>query len=313
MLRVAVLAASFLAATGLPALADPWTFTDGSGKTVALDDAPTRIIASQDAAAALIPLGIRPVGIYAYGPVAQAKALQGLDLSGIEILSEVWGEVDIEKAAALEPDLVIDEYWPVSNEWGGGNDLVATFAPLAPMTGVTVGESTASLIADYESLAAGLGAAPSEAAVADKAAFEASRAAFVAATEAKPNLTALAVSTRADAMYVATPVGSTELSDFVAWGLDIVPPEKIDARGYFEALSWENVDKYQVDLIIVDNRSASYLETALAQPTWTTLKAAEAGSVAEWPAYWLRNYRAYAVELDKLTAAINAADENLTE
>ena len=32
-----------------------------------------------------------------------------------------------------------------------------------------------------------------------------------------------------------------------------------------------------------------------------------------WPAFWLRNYHAYSTELDKLTAAVNAADENLTE
>ena len=56
--------------------AEPWTYTDGSGQTVTLDAAPQRIIASQDAAAGLIPLGIRPVGIYADGPIADAKALQ---------------------------------------------------------------------------------------------------------------------------------------------------------------------------------------------------------------------------------------------
>ena len=53
------------------------------------------------------------------------------------------------------------------------------------------------------------------------------------------------------------------------------------------------------------------METALAQPTWTLMKAAEAGQVTDWPAFWLRNYGAYASELDKLTAAIKAADENI--
>ena len=66
-------------------------------------------------------------------------------------------------------------------------------------------------------------------------------------------------------------------------------------------------------MILVDNRQASTIETAKAQPTWTLMKAAEAGAVTDWPAFWLRNYKAYAGELDKLTAAINAADENLTQ
>jgi iron complex transport system substrate-binding protein len=103
------------------------------------------------------------------------------------------------------------------------------------------------------------------------------------------------------------------LTDFRNWGLDVITPDNIDEHGYFENLSWENADKYQTDLILVDNRSAATMETALAQPTWTTMKAAAAGAVTDWPAYWLRNYGAYAAELDKLTAAINAADENLTD
>src|SRR3546814_20111793 len=75
---------------------------------------PAGILASQYPAAGLIPLGISPVGIYADSPVADAKALQGLDLTGIESIGQSWGEIDIEKAAALEPDLIVAEYWPVS-------------------------------------------------------------------------------------------------------------------------------------------------------------------------------------------------------
>ncbi len=54
------------------------------------------------------------------------------------------------------------------------------------------------------------------------------------------------------------------------------------------------------------------METALAQPTWTLMRAAAEGQVAEWPAFWLRNYAAYAGALEKLTAAIAAADPDLT-
>jgi len=69
------------------AFAQAWSYVDGSGATVTLDHVPTRIIASQDAAAGLIPLGIRPVGIYADSAIADAKALEGLDLTGIEIIN----------------------------------------------------------------------------------------------------------------------------------------------------------------------------------------------------------------------------------
>mgnify|MGYP001172753604 CR=1 FL=1 len=318
MHKPALLAALVAGATlALPAtaLAQAWTYTGGSGETVSLDAVPTRIIASADAAAGLIPLGIRPVGIYADSPVAESKPLQGLDLAGIEIVGEAWGEIDIEKVAALEPDIVIAEYWPLDGSWSGGPNVTGPDSPLlalAPVTGPAVGDSILTLIEDYEELAESLGAdlsAPDVAA--DKAAFAAARARFEAAVAAKPDLTVLAVWAGDDALYVAVPAGASELMDFQRWGLDIITPEGADGSGYWETLSWENADKYQPDLILVDDRAASTLETALAQPTWTTIKAAKAGAVADWPAFWLRNYRAYAGALDKLTAAVEAADENL--
>lgn len=300
-----------LAAT--PTVAAEWSYTDGSGQTVTLDQTPTRIIASQDAAAGLIPLGIRPVGIYADSPISEAKALEGLDLSGIEIIGETWGEVNIEKAAALKPDLIVGEWWPLESVWSGGGDLNTAIKAIAPLTGPTQGASILTLIEDYETLAASLGADLSVPSVAaDKAAFEASLAKFKAAVAAKPNLTVLPVWAGTDALYVAATEGSSELMDFANWGLKLISPEVADDRGYWETLSWEQADKYQPDLVIVDNRSATTIDTARAQPMWTSIKAAEANQVADWPAFWLRNYRAYAGALDKLTAAIEAADENLS-
>jgi iron complex transport system substrate-binding protein len=301
--------ATFMLALPGAVFAQAWTYTDGSGTTVTLDHVPTRIIASQDAAAGLIPLGIRPVGIYADSAIADAKALEGLDLTGIEIIGEAWGEVSIEKAAALKPDLIVGEWWPLDATWSGGADVVNALKPLAPITGPKQGASIVTLIEDYEKLAASLGAdlsAPQVAA--DKAAFEASRDKFKAAVAAKPDLSALAVWAGTDALYVAATAGSSELMDFASWGLKLIDPPVADDRGYWETLSWEQADKYQPDLVLVDNRSKTTIETAKAQATWTTLRAAAAGQVTDWPAFWLRNYAAYARELDKLTAAVDAAD-----
>jgi iron complex transport system substrate-binding protein len=312
MFRIPALVLAILSATALPVLAQGWSYTGGDGQTVTLDAAPVRIIASQDAAAGLIPLGIRPVGIYADSAVADAKALQGLDLTGIEIIGQAWGEVDIEKAAALEPDLIVAEFWPLETTWSGGDDVVTALSPLAPITGPEQGASILTLIEDYEALAASLGSDLSSPEIAaDKATFETALADFQAAVAAKPDLTALAVWAGEDALYVAATAGSSELMDFASWGLKLIDPEVANDRGYWETLSWEQADKYQPDLILVDNRSAATMETAVAQPTWTLMKAAEAGQVADWPAFWLRNYAAYARELGKLTAAINAADAHL--
>nr|WP_314260324.1 ABC transporter substrate-binding protein [uncultured Devosia sp.] len=300
-----------------PALAhaESWTYSDASGQTVTLDAVPQRIIMHQDAAAGLIPLGIRPVGIFADSAITEAKALEGLDLSGIEIVGQTWGEVDIEKVAALQPDLIIGEWWDRSGDWSGG-EVVAQLTEVAPITGPAAADSIVGMIEDYEELAASLGADLSEPSIAEaKATFETSLEAFKAAVAAKPNLVAEAVYTGDDALYVADPAGAAELLDLQGWGLNIVAPESVDVAGnnYFETVSWENADKYPADLIMVDNRSPATLQIALAQPMWTTMPAAAAGAVTDWPAFWLRNYAAYAGALDKLTAAINAADENLIE
>lgn len=311
MFRAATLALSLLVSTAIPAFA--WTYTGGDGEVVTLDETPVRIIASQDAAAGLIPLGIRPIAIYADSAIAEVKPLQGLDLTGIEIIGQAWEEVDLEKAAALQPDLVIAEYWPLDDMWSGGPGVYEALSQLAPITGPKQDDSILTLIEDYEALAESLGADLTKPEIASaKATFETALSAFKAATEAKPDLTALAVWAGPDALYVAAVAGSSELVDFASWGLNIIDPEIADDRGYWETLSWEVVDKYQPDLIMVDNRSDETMKTALAQPTWTLMKAAEAGQVTDWPAYWLRNYAAYARELDKLTAAINAADADLT-
>lgn len=309
MLLKALAFAAFTMALPATAFAAEWTYTDGSGATVTLDHVPTRIIASQDAAAGLIPLGIRPVGIYADSAIVDAKALEGLDLTGIEIIGEAWGEVSVEKAAALKPDLIVAEWWPLDAVWSGGADVNAALKPLAPITGPIQGASIVTLIEDYEKLAASLGAdltVPQVAA--DKAAFEAARDKFKASVAAKPDISALAVWAGTDALYVAATAGSSELMDFASWGLKLIDPAIADDRGYWETLSWEQADKYQPDLILVDNRSKTTIETAKGQATWTTLRAAAAGQVSDWPAFWLRNYAAYARELDKLSAAIDAAD-----
>ncbi|WEK06406.1 MAG: ABC transporter substrate-binding protein [Candidatus Devosia phytovorans] len=295
------------------AQAEPWSYTDATGQTVTLDAIPQRIIMHQDAAAGLIPLGIRPVGIYADGAISEVKALEGLDLSGIEIVGQSWSEVDIEKVAALQPDLIIAEWWDRNADWSGG-EIATQMAEIAPVTGPAAGDSIIAMIEDYEALAVSLGADLTEPSIAEaKAAFATSLAAFKAATGAKPGLIAEAVYTGADAIYVADPAGAAELLDLQSWGLDIVTPSGVDAAGnnYFETVSWENADKYPADLIMVDNRLSSTLELALMQPTWETLPAVAAGAVTEWPAFWLRNYAAYAGALDKLTDAVNAADEDL--
>jgi iron complex transport system substrate-binding protein len=313
MLKPLLTAAVAVLFTAVPALAE-WTYTDGGGEVVTLAEAPKRIAAHANVAAGLIPLGIRPIAIYADGPVKDDPSLRGLDLTGIEIVGEAWGEIDIEKLAAAQPDIIIAEYWPLEKAYsglepgGGANgELVEQIAPVA---GPIQGNSTEALIKDYEALATLLGANLSDPQIAaDKARFETAKAAFQATVAAKTGLNVLAVWAGTDALYVAAAAGSAELSDFQSWGLDIIVPAVADDRGYWETVSWETVDKYQPDLVLVDDRAGPATRaTAESQPTWTTIRAAAKGQVGDWPAFWMRNYKVYAEQIDKLIATIAATD-----
>jgi len=304
--------------TGGSGSSGAWTFEDGSGEVVELDEAPERIIAHGHAAAALMSFGIRPVGIYADTPVEEDPGLKDLDLSGIEILGETWGEIDVEEAAELSPDLIVADWWPLDEAHSGTEEGVKEsskkIAELAPMVGSTQGKSVVSLIEGYEELAESLGAdLGAEDVVEQKARFEDAVAAFEEATTDKPDLTALAVSPTNDLLYVAVPKHAPELLDFRRWGLDVTVPNNPD-KGfpYWENLSWENADKYQPDLLLIDDRGyPGNLRQAEKQPTWDSIKAAAAGSEVSWPGYWVHTYSAYADQLERLTAAIERADPDI--
>lgn len=316
-------AALILAACGAESTADeategPWEFTDGSGDTVELDATPSRIIAHGHAAAALISFGIRPVGIYADTPAEDDPGLEGLDLEGIEILGETWGEIDVERAAELNPDLIVADWWPVEDAYSGTEEGVKEaskrIADLAPMVGSAQGDSVVDLIEGYEDLAESLGAdLEAEQVTTAKRRFEEAVAAFEEATAAKPDLTALAVSPTTDLLYAAVPEHAPELLDFQRWGLDVIVPDDPDEGfPYWENLSWENADKYQPDLLLVDDRSyPGNLRQAEKQPTWDSIEAAAAESTVPWPAYWLHTYADYAEQLEALTAAIEGTDPDI--
>jgi iron complex transport system substrate-binding protein len=306
---------------GTPAAEDgPWQFTDGSGAVVKADKTPTRIIAHAGEAAALMSFGIKPVGIYSDEPVKTDPNLKDLDLSGIEILGEEWGKIDVEKAAGLRPDLIVADWWPAEKAHSGMEEGVdeksKKIGELAPVVGITQGKSILQLAEGYEDLAESLGADVDAPAIAEnKKKFEDAVTRFKDTVAAKPDLSAAAVSPADDLLYVANPEYAPELLDFQQWGLKVLNPDSPDPGfPYWENVSWENADKYQPDLILFDGRS--YTATANAewgkkQPTWFAIKAAKAGAVVSWPAYWLHTYRHFAVELDKLTEAIKTADPAL--
>ncbi len=301
-----------------PAATGAFSYTDGSGKTVELDEKPTRIIAHAYSAAALMEFGITPIAVYADMPIKDDVGLRNVDFTGVEILGEEWGKIDVEKAATLNPDLIVGDWWPVEEGYSGMEDGVEAkskkIAELAPVVGPAQGDSIVTLIEGYQELAAALGAdVETGEAAAARERFETARAAFEEATAAKPDLTALAISPYGDSYAVAVPEHAPELLDLREWGLDVIVPAKPDPEfPYWQTLSFENADTYQPDLLLFDDRNyPGNLEVLEKQPIAKNIAAFAAGAYTTWPAYWLHTYTDYAEQLEALTTTINEADASI--
>jgi iron complex transport system substrate-binding protein len=295
-----------------------WTYVSGDGETYTAPEVPVRIIAEAYAAKALMEFGIEPVGIWASAPVGEDVGLRGVDFSGIEILGEEWGKIDVAAAAELQPDLIVGDWWPVEEAYSGLEAGVEEeskkLAELAPVVGPAQSDSVVSLIEGYAELAETLGADPDQIAEA-RTEFEAAVADFEAATAEKPGLTALAISPYDTSYAIAVPEHAPELLDFQRWGLNVINPDAPDPDfPYWETLSMENADKYQPDLIFFDDRwHPGNEETLAAAPIASSISAYAAGQTTTWPGYWLHTYGDYAAELTRLAEVIRGTDENLVQ
>ncbi|MBY6540353.1 ABC transporter substrate-binding protein [Rhodococcus sp. BP-349] len=289
-----------------------FSFVDGRGDTVELDAVPSRIVASEQAAAALIPLGIRPVGIWGGSSFESSIPLRGLDLDGIDSVGQAYGDIDVEQVAALDPDVIITG-WYAGDAYGGlglaTSDLAKNLEQVAPFLAVSAQKPSSQTLRDYEALATELGAdVDTEAITADRGTYDSAVADLKEAIAAKPGLTAIAISP-SDQYYVAINDEFPELRDYQDWGLTLVEsdvPRAADS-GSFTPVSWENAGQYQPSLVLLDTRSYStpLAELQAERPTWASVRAAEAGNIADWTTDATNNYASYTAQIVDLTTAID--------
>ena len=304
-------------ASKTPAAADTaqasWTFRDDRGVRVTLDSRPLRIVAYETAASALWHLGIKPVGIFGSSSLTQSPLLEGVDTRGITSLGKVYGEINLEKLAALKPDLIVTAYSPKFQPLWGFKDAkqqktVAAFAPIVAINGIRL---PTNVIVRYQDLARSLGAnlrAPKL--VAARQSFNAAVKAFRAATKAKPGVLALAVAGYGDQLYFAKPADFPALRQFRQWGLKMVVPGGKDP--FWEIVSFEQADKYPADLILHDVRAGALRPRDLAKhPAWNLNPAVKARQLVPWQGQEDWSYQLYAKDIRALTRAINRANPNL--
>ncbi|MEV8548838.1 ABC transporter substrate-binding protein [Streptomyces glaucescens] len=275
-------------ASGAAKASGPWTFKDDRGTTVKLDKVPASIVAFTGVAAALYDYGIQVKGVFGPTKTQDGKPdvqAGDMDISKVEILGNVWGQFNVEKYAALAPEVLITTMFDDAGTlWYVPEESKDKIAKLAPSVAVSVYDRQLTqplerMWALAESLGADLKA---EEAVTAKKEFEAAAERLRKAAKARPEIKVMAGSASAELFYVSGTNLSIDLEYFKALGVNFIEPsEKAKAQGggWFEALSWENVDKYGADIIMMDDRAQATQPAAITEATWKKLPAVKAGQV----------------------------------
>jgi iron complex transport system substrate-binding protein len=295
--------------------AGPWSFTDDRKQVLKAAAAPTRIVAFTGTAAALVDFGVdrQIVGVFGETtlPGGKATAQAGdLDVGKVTVLGNAWGEFNVEKYAALSPQLLVTHMYEPGALWYVPDESKAQIAKLAPSAAINVQKvSLPTPIQRYAELAQSLGADLSANKVTDaKARFQTASETLRTAAKAAGGLKVLAASGSADVFYASNPQIAADLMYFAELGVQLIVPNKMAPGDYFESLSWENADKYQADLILLDSRTTALQPKDLAaKPTWNALPAVKAGQVTPWDAVPRFSYAGAAPLLENLAKAIQSA------
>ncbi|MGW3631823.1 ABC transporter substrate-binding protein [Streptomyces sp. NPDC005122] len=294
----------------------PWTFKDDRGTTVKLDRIPANIVAFTGVAAALHDYGIEVKGVFGPTTTKDGKAdvqAGDMDVTKLTVLGNEWGQFNIEKYATLAPDVLISTMFDAAGTlWYVPEESKDKILKLAPSVGISVFDRQLpqSLERMY-ALAESLGADVKSARIAEaKKKFETAAERLRKAAKARPEIKVLAGSASQDIFYVSGSNLSIDLEYFKALGVNIVEPSAKALKasgGWFENLSWENVDKYPADIIIIDDRSSTIQPSDITEATWKKLPAVKAGQVIARSPEPIISYDKCTPLLDNLAEAIEKA------
>ncbi|MEU0744380.1 ABC transporter substrate-binding protein [Streptomyces sp. NPDC006134] len=266
----------------------PWSFKDDRGTTVKLDKVPTRIVAFTGVAAALYDYGIEVEGVFGPTKTQDGKAdvqAGDMDVSKLTVFGNKYDQFNVEQYAAFRPEVLISTTFDDAGTlWYVPESSKDKIAKLAPSVAVSVYDRqlTQPLQRMLE-LAKSLGADVTSKKITDaKKRFEDASARLRAAAKAKPEIKVMAGSASQDLFYVSGTNLSVDLEYFKALGVNFVEPSESAKKatgGWFESLSWENVDKYGADIIMMDDRSSTIQPADITEGTWKKLPAVKAGQV----------------------------------
>jgi iron complex transport system substrate-binding protein len=291
-----------------------FSFTDDLGTKISLDEMPDRLVVQSSMAAALTDLGLGDKIVGVFGPLkadGDAAQVAGLDVDSVKDVTGggEYGDVDVEKVAALKPDLVITSQYLAPDLWYLNDASAKAVKKLVPVLVVDFdGKTLPELLDGTERAAKALGADLDSSKVkASHAAFQSAGERVEATAQKLGDRTILAGSSSPDLFYVSNPKVSPDLSYWVdELGLPITVPDNPDEGGYFESLSWEKADKYPADIFLYDDRvGAAGLEQLESEKVFGTLEAAKNKAYVPWTSVAPPSYQAYADLMDRLAGDLN--------
>jgi iron complex transport system substrate-binding protein len=313
-----------LAGCGAPERSDTaatggrWEYTDDLGITVTLPERPTRIVAYVSGAAALWDFGVRPVGVYGQSrnddgsPTLQAGSV---DLEAVASVGEGYDGVDLERLAALEPDLMIASLaGPTADSRWVIKDDLAQIQRICPVYSIQeANTSLPDVIGAYEVLADRLGGNAQDPAVAQaRTDFLAAGEELKAALAEKPGLRVEFAYADTDAFYVADPRFYPTLIWYARLGMDIARQDD-PSSDFLQQLSWEEVGRYPADLICTDVRTFSLPQQEIIArfPTFANLPAVRAGQLGGYNGEPRFSYQQAVAEVRDLAAAVRRAQPGI--
>ncbi len=291
-----------------PVVEGSFDYTDVRGEKIALENVPRTVVAQSSVAAALWDAGYKVSGVYGeLGEVDGELTYQAgaIDLDQVEVLGKTYGEFDTTKFALLEPDLLIDFAMDGSSLWYVPAEQVKQVKEIATTIGLQ-GQGltgTDEAIQMFVDLAGKLGADVESAELAeDKAAYDAALERVRTAAKGKKEVKVLLMSLTQDGAYAAAPTNFPEVQTLKDAGVSFVEVDADQATGgFFEQLSWEQVGKYDADVILYDARTAAGdSDEIMAVPTWSRLPAVKAGQVYAWRTAAPYSWKQYAGIYDEI-------------
>ncbi|GAB2998651.1 siderophore-binding protein DesE [Streptomyces pseudoechinosporeus] len=302
-------------ATGDGTAGGAWSFKDDRGKTVKADSTPKRLVAYIGVAAVLQDFGIECTGVFGPATLENGEPdfrAGDVDVDKVPNLGNVYPQFNVEKYAELRPDLLIAQMTEPPALWYVPEESAEKIESLAPSVGIlTTKSSLTEVIGRFTELAASLGAdVKADKVTAAKKRFETASETLRQEAKARGGLKVMAVSASADLLYVAAPDAFTDLRYYKSLGVEFVTPEKTGQGGFWQELSLENADRYEADLILVDNRVGNLQPAELkkTKPTWARLPAVQADQTMEWANEERFSHAGYAPRLEQLAAAVKGAE-----